>query len=415
MLIRVKFTVFNPSYIKFNAERNDIGLKNIIIISSDYTGHGHKSITESLCEVLSLEQGVNIHVIDGFSMGGAILKKAGKLYGPITRKAKSIWELIWNISCAKPELINKIVSSLIEDNLMELINKVKPDFILSVHPNFNGSVLNIFEKNNIKIPFATFIADLVSITPLWADERVDYIISPTEEAKEICIKFGVPESKIKVLGFPVRSRFCSNNKEKHIKNLSLKNPFKCLIMSGGEGVGDMQAVAEILLNNFNCVTRIVAGRNMSLREKLEKSLVSKYGDKVEIYGFTENIQDLMLASDIAITRGSPNVMMEAISCNIPLVIMGALPGQEEGNPGYAEKHNLGVTCNAANEIHKAINDLIINDAQKLHMIKIAQEKYSDKNVAANIVNFILSIDKQPDNSAASSLNYIITNEIPVVD
>ncbi|MHC1681510.1 MAG: glycosyltransferase [Clostridiaceae bacterium] len=389
-------------------------MKNIIIISSDYTGHGHKSITESLSEILDMEKDIKIHVIDGFLLGGSLLRRAGKLYGTITRKAKSIWEMIWKISCSKPELINKIVGLLIEDEIMEIINQVNPDLILSVHPNFNGSVLNILEKNEVKIPFATFIADLVSITPLWVDERGDYIISPTEEAKEKCIEFGIPESKIRVLGFPVRSRFCCDI-ERDIKNLNLKDPFKCLIMSGGEGVGDMQEVAEILLNNFNCIAKIVAGRNMILREKLEKSLVSKYGDKVEIYGFTENIQDLMIESDIAITRGSPNVMMEAIACSIPLIIMGALPGQEEGNPGYAEKYNLGVTCNDVNEIDKVVNDLIINDAQKLNKIKNAQEKYNDKNVAANIVNFILNIDKQKENRTSHSSNYIITKELTVVD
>jgi processive 1,2-diacylglycerol beta-glucosyltransferase len=82
--------------------------KNILIISSDYTGHGHKSITESLCEFFYLNEGVNIHVVDGFSLGGNTLAKAGKLYGPITRNVKELWKLVWDISCAKPSLINKM-------------------------------------------------------------------------------------------------------------------------------------------------------------------------------------------------------------------------------------------------------------------------------------------------------------------
>ncbi len=51
----------------------------------------------------------------------------------------------------------------------------------------------------------------------------------------------------------------------------------------------------------------------------------------------------MLASDIAFTRGSPNVMFEAIASNTPIIITGALPGQEEDNPAFAEKANVG--CN----------------------------------------------------------------------
>ena len=90
--------------------------------------------------------------------------------------------------------------------------------------------------------------------------------------------------------------------------------------------------------------KIVAGRNTKLKAILEESLSSKYGNKVEIYGFTKDIQDLMFNADIIITRGSPNVMFEAFASNTPIIITGSLPGQEQDNPAFAEKYNLGVIC-----------------------------------------------------------------------
>ena len=367
-------------------------IKTILIISSDFTGHGHKSITESLSEKFAENEGVKVHVVDGFSLGGNTLLKIGKSYGPITRSSKNLWELIWDVSAIKPALVNEFIELIVKENFMQLLKEVKPDLILSVHPNFNGSIVNILEKHKMKIPFITFIADLVSIYPLWADPRVDYIISPTEEAKDKCIEYGVSESKIKVLGFPVRSRFYKHIEEHHEDtDYNADTPLKCLIMSGGEGVGNMKKIAEILLDNFNCIVKIVAGRNTRLRKSLEQSLVEKYGDKVEIYGFMENIQDLMQSSDIAFTRGSPNVMMEAISCNTPLVITGALPGQEEGNPKFAEKYNLGVVCTNTKDIKNTIGSLLENNAQKLNGIKNSQKNYSNPQIAKDIVDFILGI------------------------
>jgi processive 1,2-diacylglycerol beta-glucosyltransferase len=364
-------------------------IKNILIISSDYTGHGHKSITESLCEIFSENNDIKIHVVDGFSLGGKTLLKIGKSYGPITRKSENLWELVWNMSTLRPSLVNEFIELIIKDNLMELIEKVNPDLILSVHPNFNGSIINVLEENKIKTPFITLIADLVSIYPLWAESRADYIISPTVEAKDKCIEFGVSEEKIKVLGFPVRSRF--NNHGEH-SDYTSDMPLKCLIMSGGEGVGNMRKIAEILLNNFNCIVRIIAGRNTRLKKSLEKSLVEKYGDKVEIYGFMENIQELMFSSDIAFTRGSPNVMMEATACNIPLVITGALPGQEEGNPKFAEKYNLGVVCTDIKKMKDTIDGLLENNAENLNKIKKSQRDYNNPNVPKDIVDFILNVN-----------------------
>lgn len=367
--------------------------KNILIISSDFTGHGHKSITESLCEFFSENDEIKVHVVDGFSLGGKALLSIAKSYGPITRTSKDLWKFIWEVSAMKSTLVNEIFEMAIKDNLLNLIRETSPDLILSVHPNFNGSVINILEEYNISVPFVTLIADLVSIYPLWADPRADYIISPTAEAKEKCIGFGVSESKIKVLGFPVRSRFVANTKVCNMSNTYNPDmPLKCLIMSGGEGVGNMSKIAETLLENFNCTVKIIAGRNAKLRKKLEQSLGKKYGDKVQIYGFTKNIQDLMLSSDIAFTRGSPNVMMEAISCNVPLIITGSLPGQEEGNPEFAQKYNLGIVCNEVENVNVIIESLLKNNGQGLSEMKTSQRNYIKSNSAKDIANFIMSID-----------------------
>ncbi|WP_228409599.1 MGDG synthase family glycosyltransferase [Radiobacillus deserti] len=147
--------------------------KKILVISSDNTGHGHKSITEAICEKVHIDDNVLVEVVDGFSLGGKLLFGIGKSYGPITRYSEGLWKFIWNMSALKAPLVNKLIEKLIQKNFLKLIDKVQPDLILSVHPNFNGSVLNILEKHKIQIPFYTLIADLVNIYPLWADPRVD--------------------------------------------------------------------------------------------------------------------------------------------------------------------------------------------------------------------------------------------------
>lgn len=365
-------------------------IKNILIISSNYTGHGHKSITESLSEKFDIVPDVKIHVVDGFSLGGNTLLKVGKMYGPITRNSEHLWKIIWDITSVKVPFVNHLIEMKIRTKFLALLDKVKPDLILTVHPNFNGSILNILEKSDIHIPFVTLIADLISITPLWADSRADYIISPTKEAKDKCIEFGVPANKIKVLGFPVRERFY-NHQSKDAEQYSPSKPLNCLIMSGGEGVGHMGKMAKTLIETFGFNITIVAGRNEKLQAHLKKTLVKKYGDKVKIYGFTRNIQDLIANSDIAFVRSSPNVMMEAVSCNTPIVITGALPGQEAENPRFAEKYHLAITCDSMSDLVPTINELLDNNVAMLKKIKKSQQQFVDPQIPENIVNFILNI------------------------
>ena len=364
--------------------------KNVMIITSEYTGHGHKSITEALTEQFSKHSEVKLNILDGYSLSGSLGLKIGKLYGTITRASKDLWKLIWDISTKHPYVITDLVENSIKDSFVRVLNAIEPDAIIIAHPNYLSSILNILENNNRKIPIYAIVADPVSITPLWCDSRAHFTICPTEEAKIACIHFGVPETKIKVFGFPVRERFNKKTVNSDILHISRESPLRCLIMSGGEGSGNMGGIARSILNNFNSSVRIICGRNKTLKKRMELTLLDKYAGRVEIFGFVNDMENIMAESDILFTRASPNVMMEAVMCNLPLVITGALPGQEEGNPAYAEKYNLGVVCTETRRIKETVHLLLANNAEKLNRIKKSQYEYRDPDIAKNIVNFILS-------------------------
>lgn len=367
--------------------------RNILIISSDYTGHGHKSITEALVEQLSRLGDHKLLVVDGFSLSGNLGLRIGKLYGVITRTARELYQLIWDISCKKPSLISELTEIAIRERFLKLLKMVNPAGIIVTHPNYNGSILNILEKEKLGIPLFAIVADPITITPLWGDLRAHFTLCPTEEARQKCMEFGVPESKLKVFGFPVREKFCCHLQTAETQKSPLPPhpgaPLRCLIMSGGEGSGNMSRIARTLLRHLDCRVRIVCGRNRLLRKRLEHSLLEEYGQKVEVFGFVSDIQQLMLDSDLLFTRASPNTMMEALMCNVPLVITGALPGQEEGNPSFVEKHNLGVVCSHPSGLLPIIQQLLDDQGRRLLEIKQSQCTYRTPDSARHMAEFIL--------------------------
>jgi len=371
---------------------------NILILSSNVTGYGHKSIADSLLEQFAYYPDVHVKVVDGFSLGGRLGLKAGKMYGSITRTSKDAWKIIWDITKKKPAIITELSELTIQERFIRLLHEFMPDAIITTHPNYNASVTNILSGLGSKIPLYAIVADPVTISPLWCNPMADYTICPTEEAKETCLNHGVPQERIKVFGFPVRQRFT-----RHLCNTggtieigcadSIRTPgstLKFMIMSGGEGSGNMNRIAGILLKNFNCTLKIICGRNKLLKKRLEHTLAGKYPGRIEIMGFTENIQELMMEMDILFARASPNTMMEAVMCNVPMIITGALPGQEEGNPAFAGKHSLGMVCTDPAFLKDAIHVLMQNNFEKWMDIKRAQIKYRNPNSAKDIVSFIMS-------------------------
>ena len=365
--------------------------KNILIISSNYTGNGHKSITEALVEQFSRHEDVKVHIIDGYSLSGSMGLRIGKMYGLITRTSRELYKLIWDISSIKPNLLVELIESTITERFLKVLGTINPDAIIVTHPNYNGSVINILEKSNIRIPLFAMVADPVSITPLWADARADFTICPTLEAREKCLEFGVPDSRIRVFGFPIRQKFSRVAASSDAPvSYDIENTLRCMIMSGGEGSGNMRRIASILLKNFNCSIKIVCGRNKLLKKSLERGLGDKYSGRIKIIGFTDKIQELMLESDVLFTRASPNTMMEAVMCNLPLVITGALPGQEEGNPEFVWKYGLGVVCTQTSELKQVVGSLLADRAASLNKIKRSQYEYRNPQSAFNIVEFILN-------------------------
>lgn len=370
-------------------------LKKVLILTAENTGHGHKSITQSLCEqFVLLKYPLEVHEVDSFTLGGKLMEFAGNLYNIIAVKTPWLWKLLYQTTNLQPKFLNYIVSLMIKDKLLKLIKDTNPDIIVSLHAGFVGSVINVLEGKNIKIPLITYVADFDNVTRLWADKRSLYTICPTENSKRTIIKEGIKEDRIRVLGFPARERFnkysIENEELEFAACTKEAKPIKFLIMNGSQGTKKSLKMSEVLLNNFDCNVTIMAGRNKELKALLENKLFPKYKDRVTILSFVENVEHYMLESDILILRASPNVVTEAVNLCRPIIVTGSLLGQEEKNPQFVVDNNLGIVCRKINNLPSAVNTLLADNGRKLNDIYLSQLKYRRPQAAKDIARFIFS-------------------------
>lgn len=367
--------------------------KKILIITSYVTGHGHKSITESLEEELKTRKDITYKIVEGFELGGRLAVFISKLYAPLVRQTKKVWKLIYKISEKRCNSTRRMVGKVIKKKLNKLLDEYDPNLIVTVHPVFNGSVIDVLKKRKKQIPMIAVFADLISIPRLWIDNRLTLSIAPTNEASVIAQKSGVPEEKISVIKLPVRKEVVDigknieNINEDEIKN---QNEIRFLIMSGGEGAGNFDKILNELLKNENFKISIIAGSNTKLKEYIEHKF-KNYLDRVTIYGYVKDVGKIMANNDIGIVRGSPNVLMECISCLLPVIVNGTLPGQEEGNVDFILLNKLGVLYHEDSDLMDVVDSLLKNKKEKLIQIKKNQLMYRDLDSAKKIVDEIESI------------------------
>src|SRR4029077_17484168 len=81
----------------------------------------------------------------------------------------------------------------------------------------------------------------------------------------------------------------------------------------------------------------VCGRNAALAERIRED--NHAG--VHVFGFVDNMPELLLSSDLLATRAGPGMIAEGLACGCPLLLTGYLPGQEEGNMKEVVGRQLG--------------------------------------------------------------------------
>ena len=366
-------------------------MNKILIISSEYTGHGHKSVHTAIIQGFEkLYKGkIECKVINGFVLADKKISSLEKLYNPCVKYFPDMWSKLFLLSDKNVRFFNKNISKSIEKELVKLLDDYNPDLILSVHPLFNGSVLNILEKYDYKIKFYTLITDIISISHIWLDSRTDKIISPSHEGTNFIIENGINKEKVVTFGMPVRDNFLSiySNIEDLRKHTNFDGKLRILLLNNSEKSSRIFYIIRKLHEKYDCDISVVCGRNKNIYKSIKQKL-KNYNKDVNLIGYAEELFKLFHNNDILITRCGSLSVAEAINCIIPIVSMGALPGQEEGTPIYLEENNLGCSTISTNDIFNKIDMLVENGREKLFKIRESKFNYYGRDVRDKIVEYI---------------------------
>ncbi len=366
-------------------------MKKLLIISSEYTGHGHKSVHTAIVQGFEklYKDKIECKVINGFKLGDLNLMAIERLYNVCIKYFPNMWGKFFNLSNNDSSSVNKKITKKIKRGLLKRIEQYKPDLILSVHPLFNGSVLNILEKYKPEIKLYTLITDIVSVTHIWLDNRVSKIISPSIEATNFILENGIDKDKVMTFGIPARMNFDApcNTIEEVKSTTNLNGKLKVLLLNNSERSKRIFYIIRKLHEKYDCDITVVCGRNKNNYKRIKYRL-RNYEKEVNIIGYTKDLYKLFQENDILITRCGSLSVVEGINCLIPIVSMGALKGQEEGTPIYLEENGLGYNTNSTDDIFNKIDLLMENGRKKLLETRENQFNYYGRDVREKIVKCI---------------------------
>lgn len=322
--------------------------KRILFIISD-TGGGHRSAANAIAASLtSLDPEIRFEMVDllrASRLPG--IRNAPEIYAFFSAKSIWLYNLMYRLAnfTGFMNLASKFLYQFARAHIHQTIEGFKPDLVVVIHPLAVRPMCDYRDETSAVWPIVTVVTDLVSIHASWASDRADHFLLPTPQAVSRLLQLGIAKNKLQLTGFPVHPRFLAPLPDKHTARQLLGLPlnrFTVLLTSGGAGGGQVSKLVEAFERYCpECSLLVVTGRNLRLCEKLTRRIVPEYS---RIYQFVDNMEVLMSACDVIVTKAGPGTIMETATLGKPLILTGAVGLQEEGNIGFVTEARLGLFC-----------------------------------------------------------------------
>lgn len=336
---------------------------SILFAISD-TGGGHRSGAVAIRAALESLNGaaVDCHIVDMLaSTGVPFVRDAPELYNQLSTRWLPFYDFLYQLTDGhrRIDAITHLAYLMAHRNIVRILDQTRPKLVVSVHPLSNRLIGNARRSYRLSFRFIFVVTDLVTLHAAHVDPDVELCIVPTEEAYQHMLDNGMPKSKLMRTGFPVHPKFAAYGRTQAEARADLglaPDRFTVLVTSGGVGSGNMRDLVLALERTYpEQQFLVVTGRNAALRDELTSMDLQSH---VRIFGFVNNMEALMAASDIIITKAGPGTLMEALVMRRPVIVTEAVGIQERGNIDFVLNHEVGAYCPTVERIVAAIAELM---------------------------------------------------------
>lgn len=334
-----------------------------VLVLSVSTGRGHYATGIAL-EQQFTQMGVECRVIDTYEYIEPMLKEllsrgytfvseimprkiTGSIYERIVKKSEPYSDLS----------VTKFTNKMMANELRTYIDDYDPDVVICTHV-LSATLINILEeKNRIRGITVGVVTDF-TVHPLWEDARyVDYYVTPSELLEFQMRRKGLDIQKMLPFGIPIQPKFSHRIEQKEARKQLGLDPDKrtLLIMSGSMGYGRIdESIAKLDQLDLDFQALVVCGSNKRMLKRASAMTLEK---EFKIFGFVDNVDLMMDASDCIITKPGGITSSEALAKGIPMVMINPIPGHEYRNAEFMLNNGLALFATKTYPLDEAIFSL----------------------------------------------------------
>jgi len=329
-------------------------------------GTGHKRAAEALAIAFARRQPGEVRVEDVLDHTSMLFRMAyARFYLELTGRAPLVWGYLYAQTNADPNLfgftnnIRKRVESIGTNSLKDVLRSFAPDVIICTH--FLPMELLVRYKRNAQLPQPIYcvITDFAAHT-FWTYTEIDGYFVADDQTRDQLIARGVTASQITVSGIPVAPAISEPKDAVELRRrYDLPAHGRVLTLFGG-GMDDDRVriiVQGLLRSEVEATLLVVAGRNATLVASLA-DLESTPRLRLKILGYIDYVDDLIVASDLVISKAGGLIVSEVLARGVPLVVIDPIPGQEEWNADFVVSSGAGAQLRMAASVPATVQRLL---------------------------------------------------------
>ncbi|MHB1406193.1 MAG: MGDG synthase family glycosyltransferase [Desulfitobacteriaceae bacterium] len=367
-----------------------------VLIFSATFGAGHVRAAEAVSEALLARapQTEVIHLDFGEFLSKTINKVIKSTYIELIKYTPKLWgKFYYRTTKISPDsVLQRFLNKLGRREFLRYIHNLRPDVIICTYPTVAGVLAELRLKKVLAIPVVTIVTDY-TVHGQWIHPGVDLYIAGCQEVRDNLIRRGIEPGRIQVTGIPVSPKFEGQpDRGKILNRLGLAAGVPTvLVMGGAYGVlGGVKQVVKYLGDSEEPVQSIVVcGRDEKLFKSLDQ-IIEEARNPIVRFGFVTNVEELMTAADLIITKAGGLTVSESLTKGLPLIIYKPIPGQEEANAHFLTRIGAGKLAYTEGELEETLSGLL-QDPEKLSKMRKAATSALPGRAAERAVDHILEL------------------------
>lgn len=219
------------------------------------------------------------------------------------------------------------------------VRDLRPRAVLATHHLPLVALAHERRRGRLTAPLGCVVTDYTAHA-VWVEAGVDRFFVGGPFARDELIEHGVSLERVSCTGIPARKAFERAPASRPPRHGHGR--LRVLLTSGGFGVGPLERMVASFADVADVELVVVCGTAEPLRRRIE-GLARSLGMRAEVVGFERDMPRRMAEAHVVVGKAGGLTVTEALTAGRPLIIAGAVPGNETINEVFVCTQGAGAS------------------------------------------------------------------------